>query len=205
MLHLYLSRPQVGEATRGYLHGGLLIDFIGQLGPTSKLHLFILDVWILLLQLVMLAAYVERQRLKSSSSPTSTGAPVASAIPGAAQQDHDAEERGVLRRPSITSINAHDTDNADEQTERDELLASSSPHPETSSSSSVGGYSRGAYYSGQAIVADLHVLNTVRDQYWAYQNRQATPATVVNAATRGLVANYRAGRRLGLGVRTGGG
>lgn len=196
---MYLARPQAGEATRGYLHGGLLIDFVGQLGPISKLHLFILDVWILLLQLVMLAAYMERQKLKSPPSSATTAGTGATEATGASQQDHDAEERGVLRESSGTSDNAHNMNNLDENTERDQLLASST-QLETAGSSSVEGYSREAYYSGQGIVVDLHVWNTVREQYWAYQNRQATPATVVDAGTRGFVANL-AGRRLGVRMR----
>ena len=34
--HLLFSVPSAGEPTQGYLHGGLLIDFIGQRNPPSK-------------------------------------------------------------------------------------------------------------------------------------------------------------------------
>ncbi|MBE7180933.1 MAG: DSC4 family protein, partial [Terriglobus roseus] len=63
ILHLYLAQPAAGEATRGYLHGGLLIDFVGQKGPSSRWLLAALDVAIALLQLVMLAAVVEEREL----------------------------------------------------------------------------------------------------------------------------------------------
>jgi len=198
ILHMYLARPQAGEATRGYLHGGLLIDFVGQLGPTSKLHLCILDVWILLLQLVMLAAYMARQKWKSPPSSAATAETGATETTDP-RQDHDAEERGVLQGSPTTNTDTQGTDDSNEHTERDELLASPT-QLETAGSSSVEGYSREAYYSGQGIVVDLHVWNTVREQYWAYQNRQATPATVVDAGTRGFVANL-ASRRLGVRMR----
>jgi hypothetical protein len=64
--HLFFSVPSAGEPTQRYLHGGLLIDFIGQRlsfegflvmvgGPISRLRLLSVDVIILCLQLVMLA------------------------------------------------------------------------------------------------------------------------------------------------------
>jgi len=34
--HLLFSVPSAGEPTQGYLHGGLLIDFIGQRNPPKK-------------------------------------------------------------------------------------------------------------------------------------------------------------------------
>ena len=34
--HLLFSVPSAGEPTQGYLHGGLVIDFIGQRTPTLK-------------------------------------------------------------------------------------------------------------------------------------------------------------------------
>ncbi|KAF5851077.1 hypothetical protein GGP41_010683 [Bipolaris sorokiniana] len=47
LLHLTYPAPAAGEDTRGYLHGGLMIDFIGQQGPTSKWKLGALDICIL--------------------------------------------------------------------------------------------------------------------------------------------------------------
>jgi Fungal domain of unknown function (DUF1746) len=63
--HLLFALPSAGEPTQYYLHGGLLIDFIGQRmcscesfdvgGPISRLRLLSVDLIILGLQLVMLA------------------------------------------------------------------------------------------------------------------------------------------------------
>jgi cytochrome b len=64
ILHIFSSAPSAGEATRGYLHGGFVMDFIGQKGPSSKLHLLALDLVVILLQVVHLSAFIARQRLK---------------------------------------------------------------------------------------------------------------------------------------------
>jgi hypothetical protein len=66
VLHQTYPAPSAGEDTRGYLHGGLVIDFIGQQGPTSRWRLAALDVCILLLQLLMVAVHVKRRDLKTA-------------------------------------------------------------------------------------------------------------------------------------------
>ena len=70
LLHLIYARPEAGEATRGYLHGGLIIDFVGQQGPVWKLHLVALDLFVIALQTVMLSVHLERQDLKATSTPS---------------------------------------------------------------------------------------------------------------------------------------
>jgi hypothetical protein len=67
VLHQTYPAPSAGEDTRGYLHGGLVIDFIGQQGPTSRWRLAALDVCILLLQLLMVA--VHQRRLTTRHAP----------------------------------------------------------------------------------------------------------------------------------------
>src|SRR3954469_4316676 len=47
LLHILTARSEAGEAMRGYLHGGVIIDLIGQKGPTSKFHLVVLDLLVL--------------------------------------------------------------------------------------------------------------------------------------------------------------
>ncbi|KAM7189993.1 Fungal domain of unknown function (DUF1746) domain containing protein [Naviculisporaceae sp. PSN 640] len=112
-MHLLYSLPQAGEATRGYLHGGAIIDFVGQRPPTWKMGLLYFDVMILVLQCLMLAVLMEKQRVgrgigASSLRALSGRAALARAGENTqteqepeetenAAQDHDAEERGVLR------------------------------------------------------------------------------------------------------------
>lgn len=81
VLHLYRKQPQAGEALRGYLHGGLLLDFIGQRGPTSKWQLMLMDILLTCLQLVAFGLGLQRKDMDKSREVT---------------PDHDAEERGQL-------------------------------------------------------------------------------------------------------------
>lgn len=101
---------------RGYLHGGVIIDFIGQKAPTSRTSLLLLDGLILVLQSVMCAVWLEMDQLRKMESvlkevsaggvPKSTAA-ASTATPAAAvdiltgastsTQDLDSEERGVMR------------------------------------------------------------------------------------------------------------
>lgn len=113
VMHLLFSLPQAGEATRGYLHGGAIIDFIGQRPPTSKMGLLYFDIMILVLQCVMLAVHLDKERIRRAVLPSLRALTERAAVTRAggdtqteqetaeeaenATQDHDAEERGVLR------------------------------------------------------------------------------------------------------------
>lgn len=132
LLHMLYPAPSAGEDTRGYLHGGLMIDFIGQQGPTSKWKLGGLDLCILVLQMIMVSAHVKRRELKkqlaqitAGEAPSSSGAVTAtsdtsdtagdSTTPAASEnaargQDADDEERGVLRRTDTLSDLGADPD-----------------------------------------------------------------------------------------------
>jgi hypothetical protein len=65
LLHIFTSRSEAGEAMRGYLHGGIIVDLIGYKGPTSKIHLLLLDILVLALQCFMLAVVMEKDRLST--------------------------------------------------------------------------------------------------------------------------------------------
>ncbi|KAI9741085.1 MAG: nuclear protein localization protein 4 [Cirrosporium novae-zelandiae] len=62
--HLLLDAPSAGLASRGYIHGGLFIDFIGEKGPISKGRLILFDIIVASLQLVMLGVYVDWRRVR---------------------------------------------------------------------------------------------------------------------------------------------
>src|SRR6187402_269562 len=89
LLHLFTARSEAGEAMRGYLHGGIIIDLIGQKGPTSKLHLVLLDILILLLQCFMLTVHVERERLTGILTAFTKGTPVSDQPRAAVVSTHD--------------------------------------------------------------------------------------------------------------------
>lgn len=76
--HLLSARPEAkGWASRGYLHGGLIIDFVGEPGPVSKWRLVSMDLLIFGLQLVVLV--VGNEKLKAAGDP-------------AAQEPHEASD-----------------------------------------------------------------------------------------------------------------
>ncbi|CAK7209853.1 hypothetical protein SBRCBS47491_000581 [Sporothrix bragantina] len=134
LAHSLGTLPIASEANRGYLHGGVIIDFVGQTAPTSKLGLVALDLVVLVVQCLMLAMHTEREKMRRLVVPIRTVATTTATTPAAAAanaavvraggtpsppppaanppaaatlQDHDAEERGVRTRPrSGTGANA---------------------------------------------------------------------------------------------------
>ncbi|TRX90232.1 hypothetical protein FHL15_008960 [Xylaria flabelliformis] len=113
-LHLISSPLEAGEASRGYLHGGILVDFIGQKAPSTRFTLILLDAAVLAIQCFMVTVNIEKERIRNVIKPprvntSSTG--IAIAIP-TTTQDHDSEERGVLRdAPEVDDVN--ETDNVE--------------------------------------------------------------------------------------------
>ncbi|CAG8982651.1 hypothetical protein HYALB_00006049 [Hymenoscyphus albidus] len=209
LLHLLSSRPEAGESMRGYLHGGIMIDIIGQKGPTSKVHLLILDILVLGLQCFMLSVIVEKERLtkvmKAYTTPNSSGNATQTIIPTA--QDHDAEERGVARdsvtengdielQPLTNRGNeASSEENEETNDDRARLLAEPAPREDR-------GDGLDTFWSGRAIIADLHILNTLRRQWNDYGvingNGTAAEAALQNVGFRAEVAAIRANRTMRL-------
>lgn len=187
LLHLLTARPSAGELTRGYLHGGILIDFIGQQAPSSKALLVLLDMVILALQVFMLAVHIEEDRLKAAlASKESITEFIANGGLETAIPDLDAEERGVTPR-TVQSTSGIELQNlassgADAQTaeERDALLAE---HIRRAQGEGEAG-PLDIFYSGNTMVGDFHVLETMRRQY----NRQDNAASAAL-----LIAGHTAG------------
>lgn len=211
LLHILYDAPSAGEATRGYLHGGLPMDFIGQRGPSSKVLLLLLDLLVLSLQLVHLSAHITRQRLKGDgigaaiNVTTPSGRQYAAAPTATAQsrQDLDAEERGVRRSDeqarneeiemqNLTSAGTATASSTSQQrgtesedtSERDSLLAS------TNTAARTDAHIFDAFNSGQIIVADLEVWSTIKEQFWAYRYPPPVSETVpAVTSSRELRAN----------------
>ncbi|KAF2681233.1 DUF1746-domain-containing protein [Lentithecium fluviatile CBS 122367] len=177
-LHLTYPAPSAGEDTRGYLHGGLMIDFIGQKGPTSKWKLVGLDLALLLLQMTMVAVHAKRRELKkklanmsggSVSSATRTAESEAAATPAeqattaeenaAREQDADAEERGVLRRTDTLSDIGGDLE------EEDTLL----PHSEAGHVDALD-----ILISGQCVIGEFTLVDTLLQEHEHYQAYRQT-------------------------------
>lgn len=165
LLHLTYPAPSAGEDTRGYLHGGLMIDFIGQQGPTGKWKLAALDVCILVLQLFMVSVHVKRRELKkklanmsAGRGPTTSSDRSTSDVPAAREQNADDEERGVLHRSdTLSDIGAGAND------EEDALLPSS----DTGHADALE-----ILTSGQCVIGDFTLVDTLLQEnknYSAYR------------------------------------
>lgn len=201
ILHLYLSRPAAGEATRGYLHGGLMIDFIGQKGPTSKLKLGLLDLFISVLQMIMVALLGEekraenkakrkrkshRERYQNAATSTTTShtppsAPEASAgndeTAPPTVQDHDAEEQGVRRSlESAPLLRSSNTTELDSPAANRELLD--------------------RLRSGQAITGKFYVVDAMHDEWRAYGEVNRSDATGAESLAAALQRSSSALRRM---------
>ncbi|KAF3919491.1 hypothetical protein ABW20_dc0100550 [Dactylellina cionopaga] len=170
LFHLFSEPPSPSETTGGYLHGGMVIDFVGQEGPISRLRLIYLDLLILILQLIMLTVKVSKQELLENSSPTRT-------IPA---QDLDSKERGVN---AAVEADVDDDNNS-------ELAESPTDEPETESLRRRRPAGDSNIYSGEIIVADLRVVQTVRSQ-WNSSNNNGTLGQSASAAMAANLANAR--------------
>lgn len=174
---------------RGYLHGSFIIDFIGQKGPTSKYQLVTLDLLILALQCVMLAVHVEKERLKAilspnNSTPASSLTPSTAAIPS---QDLDAEERGVIRNIVTDGSDGMEMHELGETSQRavdgtrSSQLSNVDAEQEHLLSEAVGPAAvvpqdgpLDMFYSGNVIIADFHVLQTLRNQWEDHDTASTT-------------------------------
>ncbi|KAK1757674.1 DSC E3 ubiquitin ligase complex subunit 4 [Echria macrotheca] len=157
LFHMLFALPRASEATRGYLHGGVLIDFIGQKPPTWRLGLLLFDLIIWSTQCLMLAVHQEREKLRKAVNPSLQSVPGTENTTGAWQstQDHDAEERGVLRDENDLM--------GDEGIELQPL------RPDDGAEAPMGAsYSQAAVdlvdvlWSGNALLANFHVIHAVR-------------------------------------------
>ncbi|KAF8856989.1 DUF1746-domain-containing protein [Acephala macrosclerotiorum] len=210
LLHIFTARPEAGEAMRGYLHGGVIIDLIGQKGPTSKIHLMLLDLLILGLQCFMLSVHVERERLTKVIAALSSG----SVLPPSDQpraevvsaQDHDSEEQGVMRdgitgndgielrpippRNQETTASGSGEVDAGRNEERERLLAEPPPRTEGEEEDDAG---LDIFWAGTVVLADFHVVQNLRRQWQDYgaATESAIQTIGFSAEFHALAANRR--------------
>ncbi|KAJ5692580.1 hypothetical protein N7462_002003 [Penicillium macrosclerotiorum] len=212
IFHAFFIRPEAGEATRGYLHGGFFIDFIGQT-PVPVLRLLSFDILILLVDFVMLALIVERVKTvgPSNTTPTTTATTSSSTNTDTTQsdgQDHDAEERGVVRNTeNADELNSPGADNNtsssssplpaidnDLHDERSSLLAD--PSECISARCPRGGHPLDAFSSGQAVILEMGFLSTIRDQ-WQYTTTPLRPTGYVPSPETATFLRQRFGLQVG--------
>jgi hypothetical protein len=209
-LHLISSPPEAGEASRGYLHGGILVDFIGQKAPSSRFTLILLDVVVLAIQCFMITVNIEKERIRNVIKPPrvnlSSGTTIAVPTTG---QDHDSEERGVLRdAPEIDGVNETDDIEMRPLGSLDSAGASDSRRAGGEGSrllrqSGVQGNSQfedlaDVLRSGNAVIGSFHIPQSLRT---AWHSRENTPESAAayalqnvgyNATLAALAAQRRA-------------
>ncbi|KAA6416164.1 MAG: hypothetical protein FRX48_00884 [Lasallia pustulata] len=139
LLHVFSAAPAAGDAARGYLHGGLVMDIVGEAGPVGKWRL-----------------------------------------------DVDLEERGMVRaegRGDRVAGFGGEGGGADEGAD----------HP------------LDAFYTGEYVIANLHVLGTLRRQWMRYRNVSVDASTSSTTGSQTAMAAAGAGRRFGFPLRVGDG
>lgn len=207
LLHLAFSPPAAGEATRGYLHGGLVIDFIGQRSPVGIWKLVGLDILVFALQVLVLGVTLERRGTTKADEVTQGIVQLVTEP----RQDHDSEERGIFRQATAaeedielqvlqdtsSSGTGRDTDRG-----RDELLL-----PDGSSEPRVH-HPLDPFYTGNYIITDLHILETIRAQWQASGMSTGGSAGTATSGAQAAAVAAVAGRtftyRLGQGIRRNG-
>jgi hypothetical protein len=193
LLHLLTARSEAPETMRGYLHGGIIIDLIGYKGPTSKTHLLLLDILVLALQCFMLAVHVEKERVALVVALLSRGASTDQPrVEVASAQDHDAEERGVVRENVMDGdiemqemAPRSDGSLTETDQERARLLEEQPPRHETQNDDDP----LDMFLTGLAVVADFHVLSTLRKQWNQYRNAPALPTVGFSAELAAVTRN----------------
>lgn len=164
VLHLASATPAAGEDTRGYLHGGLMIDFIGQQPPASRVTLAALDACILLLQVMMVSVHVKRRDLKKKL------AALLSATAAAREQDADDEERGVLHRTDTLSDAGAEAGGEGQDDEEQQYQHQQQQHQRPHQYDAQDALDM--LTSGQCVVADLTLVDTLMHEnrnYSAYR------------------------------------
>jgi Fungal domain of unknown function (DUF1746) len=151
ILHLVNPNPEAGEATGFYLHGSILIDFVGQLGPTSKWRLLGMDLLVLALQIVMLGLVIEKRRIANAGKQT-TGS----------VQTLDAEEAGILRSEDTR----HEQHESEEGIEMQQLLAEAPPDDHGGQEGS-NTHALDEFYTGNRILAEVDIVETIKRELTA--------------------------------------
>ena len=90
-IHVFAATPHIEGASHGYLHGGILADFVGEL-PASRWRMMLLDILLLSLQMIQLAINFELLKMKGTVARQDSEADLESGI-HRSQDDHPNEGR----------------------------------------------------------------------------------------------------------------
>lgn len=200
---------------RGYLHGGVIVDLIGQKGPTSKVHLVLLDVLVLMLQCVMLAVHLEKEKLSkvlivlagSGSAASASTSEIQPREVAVSAQDMDAEERGVMRHGiedpdeiemetrNGTSPTRNDEGDEERNEEHEQLLAEPIRRDEEDENQNP----LDVFYTESARLATFNVIPALRSQWQDYGNASGSALQTVGFSAE--FARAAASRRLNAAIQ----
>ncbi|RSL94000.1 hypothetical protein CDV31_014483 [Fusarium ambrosium] len=205
LLHLFASLPIGPDYHRGYMHGGLVIDFIGQKPPTSRIYYLLADIAILAIQCLMLTVHTERERLRLTLKTFRPLIPDVAQEMGPTLEDLDAEERGVSR-DMPGSLPPNETEDIELQPLRPineaEEGSSQSGEPEPPARESPADEPTRTYLSdvlssGNAVIGEYHVLHSLRN---AAMDLERTAAHSLRTISYGATMAAIEARRRGVTV-----
>lgn len=199
ILHIFSQAPSAGEATRFYLHGGIIIDFIGQRGPTSKILLVVLDLLVMALQFIHLSAHISRRRLLATQGGRQRRTQAASAqdsegrgVQTAPAQDLDSEERGVRRSTEIAQEQVQEGIQLQALNQDGRAATAFAMDISEADEAQVNAVLSDAVKNGQVVLADLNVTRTIKEQVIHFHK---TPAEARRTAYSAHLARRVAGLR----------
>ncbi|KAL7945877.1 hypothetical protein V8C42DRAFT_321822 [Trichoderma barbatum] len=199
-LHLFGSLPTGPDYHRGYQHGGMVIDFIGQMPAAYKLYYLMADLLILFLQCLMLTIHNHRESLRVALK---TFRPLLSEIlleplAGRSAEDLDAEERGVSRHVPGMMIN--ETDEIELQQlgrpgdgEGSEDRNEQSPAGDGSGDEPPRTHLSDIMSSGNAVLNEYHIIHTMKNA--AMNTGGSTALSLQSIGYRATMASMQGRRR----------
>lgn len=170
LLHMFGSLSVGTEEHRGYLHGGMVIDFVGQTPYMSRLYYIFIDVMLLFLQSLMMTIHNERESLRVTLK-TFRPLPSARVADGASArslEDIDTEEQGMPREESLSlrmddgnDIELRELNGDGTSIMENERVDDCEPPPSESTGEGQS-YLADVLNSGTGSLGDYHILNTMR-------------------------------------------
>lgn len=181
LLHIFAAMPTGPDFHRGYQHGGIIIDFVGQKPASSRLYYLMVDLVILAVQCLMLTVHTEREKLRVVLKTFRPVVPELVQEMAAAPtiEDLDAEERGVSR--DIPEVGIDEMDAVEMrplERSRDDAGAAETEETEPFQRENSGEDTPRTHLSdimnsGNAVLGEYHVLQGMKS---AAMDLEATAA-----------------------------
>ncbi|UKZ79503.1 hypothetical protein TrVFT333_007258 [Trichoderma virens FT-333] len=201
------SLPTGPDYHRGYQHGGMVIDFIGQMPAAYRLYYLMADLLILFLQCLMLTVHNHRESLRVALK---TFRPLLSEvllepIAGRTAEDLDAEERGVSRHVPGMMINETDEIELQQLDRQGDGEGSEERNEQPGAAGGDGSdepprtHLSDIMSSGNAVLNEYHIIHTIKNA--AVNTGGSTALSLQSIGYRATMASVQ-GRRRGATLQT---